>query len=61
MPADLPIGYRLFTDAIARPVFLDTDGRQLIINGGGQRVPGIWINPGPDEADEPTFIQGPRQ
>jgi hypothetical protein len=58
MPADRPIGQRLFTDSSTRPVFLDQDGRQFVIDGDGQRVHGVWIYP--DEADEPTVVQGPR-
>jgi len=45
MPDGLPIGYRRFTDGITRPVFREQDGRQFVIDGDGQRVHGVWLDP----------------
>jgi len=64
MPAERPIGYRRFTDGVTRPVFLDKDGREFVIDGDGQRVHGYWLDPRrtkrPDD-DPVPIIRGPRQ
>jgi hypothetical protein len=62
MPDGLPIGNRRFTDGTTRPVFLDQDGREYVIDDG-IRVHGVWLDPRrskrPDDEDDtasPTLI-----
>ena len=38
-----PIGSIPFIDGVVRDVFLDTDGRQFVLDNFGQRVYGAWI------------------
>ena len=42
---DATIGQRLFTDGSTRPVFLDQDSRQYVLDDDGQRICGNWIWP----------------
>jgi len=63
MPEGLPIGYRRFTDEVTRPVYLDQDGRELVIGGDGQCVHGVWLDPRRTrrQEDNPVpIIRGPR-
>jgi hypothetical protein len=55
---NLPIGYRRFTDGITGPVFLDQDGREFVIDGDGQRIHGVWLEPrrAKREVDDPVPI-----
>ena len=48
-----PIGDRLFIDGVKRPVYLDDDGRQFVMESNGLRVHGVWLVPEPDDADAP--------
>jgi hypothetical protein len=43
-----------FIDGVWRPVYEGTDARQYVIDGGGEKVYGVWFFP-PDEP-APTFI-----
>lgn len=49
-----PFGHRWFTDGANRPVYLDTDGRQFVLDDDGQRVYGVWILE--EEADAPIMV-----
>jgi hypothetical protein len=50
-----PIGSIPFVDGITRPVFLDADERQYVLDADGNRVYGFWIN-----IDEPIIVEAPR-
>ena len=46
-----PIASISFVDGITRPVFLDVDGRQYVLDGDGQDVYGVWVL-----IDEPLIV-----
>jgi len=48
---DRTIGSIPFIDSIVRPVFLDANGRQYVLDNDGDRVYGVWIN-----VDEPETV-----
>jgi hypothetical protein len=57
MPADHPVGQRLFTDGITRTVFRFPEGQQYVLDGDGKPVPGVWIyQDDEDETPSPTLI-----
>jgi hypothetical protein len=39
----MPIGEVLFVDGVARPVYLDADGRQYVHGDAGKPVYGTWV------------------
>jgi hypothetical protein len=43
-----PIGQTAFTDGLVRIVHRRLDGRQFVLDDGGQPVFGLWIRRGPD-------------
>ena len=47
-----PIELIPFVDGVSRPVFLDEDGRQYVIDNDGNRVYGVWIY-----IDEPDVVE----
>lgn len=51
------IGDRDFVDGIRRPVYLDDDGRQYVLDDG-QRVYGVWLTPVMEPAAEPIILGG---
>lgn len=53
MPTKQPLGTVPFTDGVERQVLLDADDRQFVIDGGGDRVYGVWIL-----VDEPVVVGG---
>ena len=52
------LGSRTFSDGTRRPVYLDPDGRQYVLDNDGERVYGTWL---PEEAgaDVPLIVQRP--
>jgi hypothetical protein len=42
-----------FTDGVIRPVFVDTDGHQYVVDDGGELVKGVRIL-----ADDPQIADG---
>ena len=46
-----PLASVSFLDGITRPVFLDLDGRQFVLDNDGQPVYGFWVY-----IDEPQII-----
>jgi len=51
-PVQLPtIGTVLITDGVSRPVYLDSNGRQYVVDAGGDRVHGTWVY-----VDEPAIV-----
>jgi hypothetical protein len=50
-----PIGETQFIDGITRPVYLDADGRQFVLDDDSNRVYGFRIN-----IDEPIIVEAPR-
>jgi hypothetical protein len=48
------IGQQQFTDGAIRPVYEDKRGQYVIENG--ERLDGVWIMPGGDEADLPLIV-----
>ena len=51
MTADRAIDSIQFTDGVLRPVFLDADGRQFVLDDDGDRAYGEWIY-----VDEPEIV-----
>jgi hypothetical protein len=51
------IGFRDFVDGQRRPVYLDEDGNQYVINDAGREVFGEWLRP-EDDSDQPIFLGG---
>ena len=51
MTADRAIDSIPFTDGVERPVFLDADGRQFVLDDDGDPVHGMWIY-----VDEPEIV-----
>jgi hypothetical protein len=49
-----PIGERLFTDGITRPVYEDEHGQFVLEDG--ERIDGIWL-----VADEPAVVAQPKE
>ena len=47
-----PIGSIAFIDSITRPVYLDADGQQYVIDDDGEPVYGSWIY-----IDEPDIVR----
>jgi len=45
------VGIVQFTDGVSRPVYLDSDGRQFVVDAGGERVHGMWVY-----VDEPAIV-----
>jgi hypothetical protein len=45
------IGFATFIDGVTRPVFLDADGRQSVLDDDGQPIYGVWIL-----IDEPEIV-----
>ena len=41
----------LFIDGVTRPVFLDVDGRQFVLDDEGRPVYGVWVY-----VDEPEIV-----
>jgi hypothetical protein len=48
----MAIGEVLFVDGVARPVYLDADGRQYVLDDDGQPVHGTWLY-----IDEPEIVK----
>ncbi len=46
-----PIGSIPFVDGGTRPVYLDADGRQIVLDDDGQPVYGVWVY-----VDEPDYV-----
>ena len=51
------IGYRDFVYGKRRPVYLDEDGNQFVLNDAGQEVFGQWLHP-EDDCDPPVYLGG---
>jgi hypothetical protein len=52
-----PIGHRLFTDGVTRPVYEDERGQ--FIEEDGERIDGVWLVPEEDQADTPIILVCP--
>ena len=48
---DSPFASIPFADGVVRPVFLDADGRQYVLDDNGQPIYGVWIY-----IDEPQIV-----
>jgi hypothetical protein len=46
-----PIGSIPFVDGVSRPVYLDADGRQCVLDDDGKPIYGVWIY-----IDEPEIV-----
>ena len=46
-----PIAFVPFVDGVPRPVFLNADGRQYVLDDDGQAVYGVWVL-----IDEPLIL-----
>ena len=42
---DTLVGHRRFVDGVLRAVRLDAAGKQYVLDGDGNRVPGVWVCP----------------
>jgi hypothetical protein len=49
---DRQIAFVPFIDSAIRPVFLDEDGRQYVLDDDGQPVYGMWVY-----IDEPEIVE----
>jgi hypothetical protein len=50
---DRIVGRRLFTDGLERDGYDDAEGRQYVLDPGGERVYGVWLLP----PDEPVVVE----
>jgi hypothetical protein len=51
------IGYSFFVDGTKRPIFVQLDGCQYVLDDDAERLYGIWLIPEPgDEIDVPIII-----
>lgn len=51
--ADAIVGSRPFIDGSTRPVYLDANGRQYILDHGDTPIHGTWLQP--NEYDDPNL------
>jgi hypothetical protein len=58
--SDPIIGIRQFTDGKQRNVYLDSRGRQYVLNVNGHRVHGVWIVSEEYFKDQPLIVEAPR-
>ena len=57
MPSIDPIAYVEFTDGTRRSVYVDSKGRQFILDDDGQRVYGYWhLERDETAADTPLIV-----
>ena len=45
------LGERHFVDGVVRTVFLDSDGRQFVLDDDKDRIYGVWLDPETAEPD----------
>jgi len=57
MPMNDPIiAYMNFTDGTRRPVFVQLDGRQYVVDDNGVPVHGVWCIPKDGGIDLPVLV-----